>query len=138
VMFGGAALLGQPLLALVALFIFVAANAEIERVALRDRLRGLLVLLAALHAQYVWPVVERGHLVGLVTRRSLEHSKPAARVGDVMDRDYPVLHPHMTLYEAQTLLLHEGREAGAVVENGTLVGLLSAREFSQVRERPQA
>ncbi len=159
VLFGGIALLGQPLLALVALFILVAANAEIERVALRDRLRELLVadfmqrkgralsvhqrvavarLLAALHAQYVWPVVERGHLVGLVTRRSLERSKPAARVGDVMDRNYPVFHPHMTLYEAQTLLLHEGREAGAVVENGTLVGLLSAHAFRQVQRNAES
>lgn len=151
-LFGGAALLGQPFLAVVALFIFVAANAEIERVARRDRLGALRVadfmqrrghafstyhrigvarLMAALHAQYAWPVVENGRLVGLVTRRHLERGTRAGFVGDVMDRDYPVLHPAMTLYEAQTLLLHEGREAGAVVENGVLVGLLSVYELNR-------
>ncbi|MDQ7029978.1 MAG: CBS domain-containing protein [Ardenticatenia bacterium] len=121
IVLGGLALLGQPLLAVIAFFVFVAAGAEIRRVAWREHMGALRVgdfmrqrgysvsadqpvssaLAAAVRcAQHVWPVVERGKLVGLITPKRLRRAPTSARVRDVMDREYPVLAPHMTLYEA--------------------------------------
>ncbi len=147
---GVLAFFGQPLLAVIAFFVFVAAGAEVKRVAWRERMgafrvsdvmrrRGFAIsadqsvsaaLAAAVrHAQQVWPVVEQGKLVGLITAKRLRQASATARVREVMDRDYPLLHPEMNLYEAHVRLLHEGREAGAVVEGDTLVGLFSVHEL---------
>lgn len=161
----GFALLGlfrNPLLILVALFVFISAGAELNRLALRDLLQRAFVgqflvptghalgpgwplqaarLVALQTGQRAFPVVESGRLVGLVAAADLNRAR-AGNVGEVMYDDFPVLSPGMTLYDAQAAMTARGQSAAAVVDAGSLMGLISLDDVERAylrlrRQRPR-
>lgn len=152
----GFAILGlfqNPLLILVALFVFISASAELQRVALRDLLRGARVsqflvpggralspawplqaarMVAQHTGQRAFPVVEGGRLVGLVAASDLSRSA-FGQVAEVMHDDFPVLAPAATLYDAQTAITARGQNSAAVVDAGTFLGIISLDDVDRGR-----
>lgn len=147
---------------LMGVFLFFAAEQEMRRLAQRQLLdtahvgnhmtrRGLTFapsthvhsayLVARMSLQPIWPVVERGRLLGLVSRAAIEKAAASAsRIADIMQTSYPVLTPRDTLYRAQTLLAESNSEAAAVIENGVFVGIFSVYDLMhalrQLEETP--
>jgi acetoin utilization protein AcuB len=85
------------------------------------------------------PVLERGELIGIITDRDvrqhvgqLEHT----RVDAVMTKPVVTLTPHMLLDEAANLLVKHKIGGLPIVEDGKLVGIITAidmlRAFGQV------
>ncbi|HYN87049.1 MAG TPA: site-2 protease family protein [Ardenticatenaceae bacterium] len=149
--FGLFGLLQNPLLILVALFVFFSAGAELRRVAVRDLLQGAQVtqflaaagqalspswplpaarLVAHQTGQRAFPVIDAGQLVGLVSIADLNRLQ-FGHVGEVMHGDFPVLAPAATLYEAQAAMAALGQTAAAVVESGSLSGLISVGDVER-------
>ncbi|HBY96675.1 MAG: site-2 protease family protein [Ardenticatenaceae bacterium] len=144
----GFAILGffqNPLLILVAVFVFISAGAELQRVAFRDLLQGASVsqflvangralspawplqaarLVARQTGQRAFPVVEGGRLVGLVAASDLNRLS-FGQVGEVMHDDFPVLAPGATLYDAQTAITARGQSSAAVIDAGAFLGIIS-------------
>lgn len=139
-------------------FVFIAANAELNRVAVRDVLSGTQIgqfvqrsgralspeqpiftttTLTRLSPQHIWPVVSRGQLVGLVSRETLDESNAGSSVGEVMSRDYPILAPETSLYEAQQVLLNGDHDAAAVIDGGLFVGPFSVQDLTAAVRRLQ-
>lgn len=150
--FAAYGLFRNPFLLLIGAFIFIAANAELNRVATRDALVEVEIgpfvqqhgralrpeqsvfaakLMMEFAPQHVWPVVQQGRLVGLVSHDQLSRGKTALRVEDIMDREYPVLHPRSSLYEAQQLLLSGDAIAAAVIDDGLFVGPFSLQDLAR-------
>lgn len=160
----GFAVLGlfqNPLLILVAIFVFISAGAELQRIALRDLLRRASVsqflvaggralspawplqaarLVALQTGQRAFPVVERGRLVGLVAANDLNRLGFGV-VGEVMNDDFPVLTPAATLYDAQTAMTARGQSTAAIVEAGTFLGIISLddveRAYAWLQRQPR-
>jgi Zn-dependent protease len=152
----------SPGLLLIAIFVFVAGSAELQRVALRDVLvqgkvgaymmQGLQPLypqwnlyaarlLSQNTGQRAFPVVQDGALLGLLSVREIQKHAPGSTVGEAMVENFPVLTPSGSLYDAQILLQGNDHFAGAVMEGGVLLGLLSLedidRAYHSLRRRPR-
>jgi Zn-dependent protease/CBS domain-containing protein len=152
----------SPGLLLIAIFVFVAGSAELQRVALRDilvqgqvgayMLQGLQPLypqwnlyaarlLAQNTGQRAFPVVQDGALLGLLSVREIQKHSPGSTVGEAMVQNFPVLNPTGSLYDAQILLQGKDHFAAAVMEGGVLLGLLSLedidRAYHSLRRRPR-
>ena len=150
----------NPLLALVAVFIFLGASGEAQMVRQRETMRGLLVsdvmgtkrrtetvtpyhnfgqvFEAVLHGyQEDFPVVdEEGRLVGIITRAEImaaAHSPDRyATVRDLMRTDYPTVSPEADLFtDGNRILQESGLRAVPVVKNGDLVGMLTTDDVGQ-------
>lgn len=150
----------NPLLALVAVFIFFGASGESQMVRQREMLRGLSVrdvmgtkrrtetvtpwhnfgqvFDAVLHGyQDDFPVVDdEGRLVGMITRVEIStaaHSPDRfASVRDLMKTDFPTISPDADLFaDAQKLLQENNLRAVPVVENGELAGMLTIDDIGQ-------
>jgi Zn-dependent protease/CBS domain-containing protein len=150
----------NPLLILIAVFIFFGASGEAQMVRQRELMRGLSVsdvmgtkprtetvtpyhnfgqvLDAVLHGyQEDFPVLdEDGSLVGIVTRKeilSAAHSPDRyATVRDLMKTDVPTICPDADLFKDGYRILQEsGLRAIPVVENGELVGMLTLDDIGQ-------
>ena len=165
---GTAALLaGNIMLALVGLFVFMAAWQERQQAITQGALAGLRVrqamqpvgprlhpLLtlseaaaqAATSPQPAYLVVDGGRLVGLLTRgeliNAMRRAGPTARVGSHLNRDVLQLRPDDALLAAQKQLQERGAIMGIVVENGQVTGTLSlldlARLVDMLRAHPEA
>ena len=165
---GTAALLaGNIMLALVGLFVFMAAWQERQQAITQGALAGLRVrqamqpvgprlhpLLtlseaaaqAATSPQPAYLVVDGGRLVGLLTRgeliNAMRRAGPTARVGSHLTRDVLQLRPDDLLLAAQKQLQERGAIMGIVVENGQVTGTLSlldlARLVDMLRAHPEA
>lgn len=142
-------------LALVGLFVLLSGGPELRRMELREILtRGKIGaymmralyplypqwnlhaarLLARQTGQLVFPVVEGNQLLGLLTVRELHGLRGQENlltVGDAMVRDYIVLPPAGSLYDAQLTLQGGDQYAAAVMEEGQLLGLLSLEDIEQ-------
>ena len=143
---------GQPLLALVALFVFLGAGAEAAAVETRVAGRGLNVdqmmvthfRTIPIHAtlahavelllsgeQREFPVVDNlGRVEGMLTRdnliKGLSQRGPSSTVGEAMTAQVQAVSPRLGFQEALERLRSSGLPALPVVdETGRLVGLLT-------------
>jgi Zn-dependent protease/CBS domain-containing protein len=153
-------LFSNPLLLLIAVFIFFGASGESQMVRQRELMRGLnvsdvmgtkrrtetvtpyhnfgQVLDAVIHGyQEDFPVVdEDGRLVGIITRNEIlaaAHSPNRyGSVRDLMKTDVPTISPGADLFKDGYRILQEsGLRAIPVVENGELVGMLTMEDVGQ-------
>ncbi len=150
----------QPILALIAIFIFFGASGEQQMVRQRETMRGLLVsdvmgtkrrtetvtpyhnfgqvLDAVIHGyQEDFPVVdESGNLVGILTRNEImtaAHSpQQFSSVRDLMKTEFPTISPDADLFKDGHRLLQESNlRAIPVVKAGDLVGMLTIDDIGQ-------
>lgn len=131
-------------LLLIGLFVFFGSRAEQTAAELHEQVKDLTVREVMLTAPTIlhsgewadqvsggspgsFPVIDENRTcVGLVTTRAIQRAAPGTRVGDLADRNAPVLRPEDTL-EASGLL--EGSPAVAVVvRDGRVVGLARAED----------
>jgi CIC family chloride channel protein len=98
------------------------------------------------HRQRLYPVLEAGRLVGVVSRRDmldLSHALDKGQaddrlVGDIMVRDPVVVHQDQTLREVANLFAERGVARAPVVdreEPTRLLGLITVTQLLQGRER---
>ncbi|MFZ5634730.1 MAG: CBS domain-containing protein [Bacillota bacterium] len=71
------------------------------------------------------PVIDNGHLVGIVTSRDVRKAHPNRLVADAMTRNPIVIHPKISLWEAKKLLEQHQIERLIVVENDRVVGIIN-------------
>ncbi len=160
-LFGFAGLFGNPMLLLIALFVWIGAAQEAAAVEMKAGLAGYLVrdamqsevrtlspqdtlregvaaLLAG--AQQDFPVVENGRVVGMLARHDLlkgihEHGE-FATVASVMQREVEPLEANELLDWAVIHLNPDQGLSRPVLREGHLVGLLTAEnlgEFYMIR-----
>lgn len=152
-------LVHNPILLVIALFVFLAASAELQQTQIADATRGLPVGQAMVSvvetlptgaclddavdcllrtAQKEFPVVDGAGLPrGLITRDVLV---PALRDGgartpvlEVMLRDIPSVPAAASLQDAMTLLARSGKPALFVTEpDGRLAGLLTPENIGEM------
>lgn len=153
-------LLSNPILALIAVFIFFGANGERQMVRQRETMRGLLVsdvmgtkrrtetitpyhnfgqvFDAVIHGyQEDFPVVnEEGEIVGMITRneiRSAAHSPDKfSTVRDLMKTEFPTISPDADLFKDGHRILQENDiRAIPVIKQDNLVGMLTIDDIGQ-------
>jgi len=152
-------LYGNPMLILVAVFVFIAAANESGSAQLRSLSRGLPVSAAMvtefrtlprnaslgeavdvlLHtSQHEFPVVDPdGTMRGLFNRSdllaALKASGPATLVTEVMGTDFPIVHPGMPFEQAFAMMQERGIQALPVTaEDGRLVGLFTLENVGEM------
>ncbi len=156
---GFVGLLGNPLLIFIAIFVYLAASAEAQMVAMRGVSAGVPVA-AAMMTQFAtlppdahieeaiqtllrtsqneFPVVDpAGRLAGLLDRshmiRALKELGPDARVAEAMTADIPTVSHRATLDEAFRLLQAKSAPAVGVVDaDGRLVGLVTTETVGEM------
>jgi len=146
----GLFVLGNPMLLLVALFVFFGARAEAGAVQVTDTLSGMQVQdammtnfralkvddpleLAAqelIHgSQQDFPVVDGDRVVGLLTRddivAALATSTPARRIGEIMRPNCGVVSATDQLEKSYEMLRGENCSTVPVVREGHLVGMIT-------------
>lgn len=149
---------GSPILLLIAIFVFVAAQAESSDVAMRDVVRNVSACEATITTfeslspedslatasnsvlrttQHEFPVVGHdGRLAGLLTRNALfaalDASEPPARVADVMERDVPSVTLGAPLNRALDALNCPGVSAVAVTDrHGHFIGYITRENIGE-------
>jgi CBS domain-containing protein len=148
--------LANPLLILIAFFVWTGAAQEAAMADLRAALHGVpvgRVMLTAFRSltatdplstaidvlqhggQHDFPVTQDGRLVGLLTRQDLlagvRESGPQSRVADAMQRDFLVVDPNEMLDVALGRLDARQLSTAAVVQDGSLIGLLTAEAVGE-------
>lgn len=154
---GAVGLLFNPLLAFVALFVWIGAAAEASAAQARAALEGVPVEAAmvtrfeALRAddplaaaatqllagsQVDFPVLDEGELVGILTRAALidglAHRGPQARVRDVMVRKFETAHPHELLAGVFARLQQCDCHSAPVVAEGRVVGVVTMENVGEL------
>jgi Zn-dependent protease/CBS domain-containing protein len=140
----------NPLLILIALFVWIGATQEAQMAEMRAALSGIPVERAMITAfttltpddrlaaateylqhgtQHDFPVMEDGHPAGVLTRddmlRGLAAGGPQSRVGDAMRRDVQIVRPRDGLDAALRGLDARQCSVALVVQDDQLVGLLT-------------
>jgi Zn-dependent protease/CBS domain-containing protein len=156
-LFGFVGLFYNPFLVFIALFVWLGAAEEASLVQMRSALGGIPVERAmitdfrTLHpddplsraVEYLlagfqpdFPVVEGDRLVGLLTRddlaAGLKRYGPAARAREVMRQEFVTAHPREMLQTAFARLQDGGSRTLPVVEDGRLLGLVTADNLAEV------
>jgi len=147
----------NPFLVFVALFVWLGAEQEASLVLVRAALSGIPIRRAMITefttlgpndalsravervlegSQQDFPVVEGGQILGILTRadliRVLSERGPGALVGDAMHREFETADPLETL-ESVLPRLHGGDcNLVPVLQNGSLVGLLTSENLSEL------
>jgi Zn-dependent protease/CBS domain-containing protein len=152
-------LFGNPLLIFIAIFVYLAAAAEAQLVAVRAMSRGVPVG-AAMMTQYAtltpdepidaaidtllrtsqseFPVVDgQGRPVGVLGRsdliRTLKQQGPDARVADAMNGEMPTVSHRATLDESFRILQEKSAPAVGIVDReGRLVGLVTSETIGEM------
>jgi len=159
VIFGFLGLLGNPLLVLIAIFIFLAASGEAGYVQARDYTRGYLASHAMITAfqplnpaatvddaaalllrttQQEFPVVDgAGALRGVLTRetliRALQEKGGATPVLEIMDRDVPIVPESACLDNVFDQVQRRGRGIVGVVDpRQKLVGYITTENLAEL------
>jgi len=150
VLFGLVGLMGNPILLIIALFVWVGANAEAGAVQFRAGIAGVPVSRAMIREfatlspddtfaaatrhvldgfQHDFPVVEGGKVIGILSRdallAALSESGPHGRVGDVMETDFKTADPREMLEPVVQRLKEGNCPVVPVIRDGELVGLLT-------------
>ncbi len=85
------------------------------------------------------PVIDReGNIVGIISKKSLlKLSKlyPEEPIGEFLNKDYHTLPPQAPIWEAEEILTKYGQKIIPVVENGTVLGVVTRIDILQtIRE----
>ncbi|MBS7544340.1 site-2 protease family protein [Ancylobacter oerskovii] len=150
---------GNPMLIIIAVFVFLAASGEAGTVQMRQAAQGVLIQDAMIThfetlgpqssvgdaaealirtTQKEFPIVDgAGHLRGVLTRdamiRALQASGPQAPVLEAMQVDIPTLPVRAPLDKALKLLTESGAPVlGALDAEGRLAGLLSPENVGEM------
>ncbi len=151
----------NPLLVLIAVFIFIAAGAESSFVAMQDFGRhtgvraAMITSFESLHedatlneaasalirtTQHEFPVVDaQGHMVGLLTRKALyaalaaEEGRRTRPIAPHIDRDVPTV-PLEAPLEAAMEAMHRGQSGavGVVGRHGGLIGYVTHENIGEL------
>jgi Zn-dependent protease/CBS domain-containing protein len=159
ILFGVLGIFYNPMLIIIAAFIFLAASGEATQAQLRAVAQGTLVSDAMITAfeslptsatvsdaadalirttQTEFPVVDgTGHLRGVLTRdamiRALKERGPDAPVLEVMQADVPTIPARAKLDAALRSLMQKGRPVVGVTDvEGKLVGLLTVENLGEM------
>ncbi len=158
-LFGFLGLFGNPMLILIALFIYIAAAQEAALADLKDLSESLSVSDAMMTefavlganarirdgseallrtSQHEFPVVDSdGRVLGILTSgdmiRAMENKGPDTPVTDVMRRDVPVVRQNESLEKAFQLMQECGCPALPVVDSwGRLAGIISPENVGEL------
>jgi len=143
-------LFGNPILVLIALFVYIAASSESKMTAISEALSGVTVadlmtrdvktvtpettvgelfekMLVERHTGY--PVVGGGDVVGIVTLEDAKEVAPqereAVRVADIMTEDVVTVEPTEDAFDVLQKLSRNSFGRLVVVENGEIAGIIS-------------
>lgn len=155
-LFGFWGLFSNPLLILIALFVWVGAGQEASQAQMRSALHGVPVEQAMITdfrwvtpqdslaravdlvlsgSQPDFPVLEDGHVVGILTRKdlvaALAKGSPAMPIEEVMRREFLVLRPEEALEEAVTRTRESDLPLTPVVRDDQIVGMLTMENVSE-------
>jgi len=119
-------------------------TAKVQTLSPDDRLLAAALLMRSSHFRHI-PIVEDGHLVGILTDRDIQRCTPSllARVSPeeynaifeeteisrVMTREPLKISPDAPLVEAVALLREKKLGCLPVVENGKLVGIITKSDM---------
>jgi Zn-dependent protease/predicted transcriptional regulator len=148
--------LANPLMILIALFVWTGAAQEATMADLRSALHGIPVSQAMFttfrslapdaalstavdivqhEGQHDFPVIRGGRLVGLLTRdglmRGLKQAGAPSPIADVMECVFPVVGPDDRLDAALAQLDAGQSSAAVVVHDGRLIGLLTTEAVAE-------
>jgi Zn-dependent proteases len=148
--------LANPLLILIALFVWTGAAQEAHTADMRAALSGIPVArvmitdfttltpddplstvmeLVQHGSQHDFPVTRDGHVAGMLTRhdmlRGLAEGGPQSPVADAMERDVQIVDPHDMLDAALGRLDAGHSSTAPVVDDGRLIGLLTAEAVAE-------
>jgi len=150
---------GNPMLIIIAIFVFLAASGEAGTVQMKQAAQGLLVQDAMITrfetlgvqasvgeaadclirtTQKEFPIVDgAGHLRGVLTRdamiRALQAGGPEAPVIEAMQHDIPTVLARTPLDTALRLLREKGMPVVGVLDgDGRLIGLLSPENLGEM------
>lgn len=154
--FGFIGLFINPMLILVALFVWIGAGQEADLARMRSSLAGVAVERAMMTdfrslaptdslaravdlvlsgSQTDFPVVDNGRLVGLLTRAdlvaALAKGSPATAVSQVMKRDFQTFSPDDSLEDSVARGKTYESPVIPVISEGRLVGLLTMENVSE-------
>jgi CBS domain-containing protein len=156
ILFGLLGLFVNPWLLLIAIFVYLGAEAESRMVAARSTFRNVPVreammtkfrtlsesdtlghaieeLLAG--AQHDFPVVSDGHIVGVLPRatllQALAQGDQNTRVSDVMDHECAVVDEEAVLDQTFQQMKERGCTSVPVVHGGALVGVLTLENIGE-------
>ena len=157
VAFGLLGLMANPFLILIAVFVWLAAAQEAGLVIVRSALAGIPVLRVMITDfrrlrpeeplsqavddvlagfQQDFPVVEGGRVVGILTRNDLATALgrygPETPVGEVMQREFVTADPREMLRTVFERLQAAPCRTLPVLDDGRLVGLLTADHLAEV------
>jgi IMP dehydrogenase len=105
-----------------------------------QRVQQVLELMSNYHISGV-PVVQRGHLVGIVTNRDLRfETNMEKKITDVMTKENLVTVPEGISLEESKKMLHEHRiEKLLVVDSqGRLKGMITIKDIEKIKKYPRA
>lgn len=156
-MLGILGLFTNPILAFVALFIWLGAAQESSMNEIESALKGIPVdhaMITEFHVlrpdqplrvpvelilhgfQPDFPVTERGEVVGLLTRRELLRTLAErgqdVPVGEVMGDHPPIASPHDMVEQVLEALMASESETALVMSHGRLVGLITRENISEL------
>ncbi len=157
ILFGIAAIFINPLLLIIAIFVFLGAEAEAHQTQVRSLLRGVGVRDAMVTrfrtisprqplrdaidallsgAQTDFPVIERGELVGMLRRdsivRAAAENRHDAPIEEVMEESPGQAHPGDSLSSVfQRMHGNEASTIPVVDPNGELVGLVTLENVGE-------
>ncbi|MCK0206436.1 site-2 protease family protein [Starkeya koreensis] len=159
VMLGILGIFGNPMLIIIAVFVFLAATGEAGQVQMKQAAQGLLVQDAMIThfetlgpqasvgdaaealirtTQKEFPIVDgAGHLRGVLTRDAMIHALqakgPASSVIEAMQGDVPTVGARAPLDRALKQITESGAPVVGVVDpSGKLIGLLSAENVGEM------
>ena len=155
-LFAGLGLFGNPVLFVIALFVWIGAGQEAAMAELKSVLSGIAVSRVTitdfstisssdtlsrpvelmLHGtQQDFPVVDDGRLVGILTRKELlsglSKSGPDMPVSQVMRKDYPAIAGSEMLQAASEKLQNPDSRVLLVMEKGSLLGLFTVENLAE-------
>ena len=161
VLFGFAGLFGNPMLLLIALFVWIGATQEAAAAQMKSSFAGATVRDAMLTdfralspqdslanatklllagSQTDFPVVDGGRVVGILDHstlfQALRERGDLVPIGDVMRSGFVTLRADQSLDDALTEVCAEGGLTMAVTEDGRFIGLLTPEnvgEFFMIR-----